>query len=272
MGYIKLFRKLTDWDRYDDLNMLGLWIHLLLEANWEDSEFRKKTIPRGSLLISVPVLAKRFKLTERQVRYMLNCLEDGGEIVKELSGRQLLITICKYDSYQSKIENDCHDDVSEIVTSMSAKLSPPIVKEDKDDKNINIIYPPLVRARKSQDAGETPPQTPPRPESWRYPSSVTKASLGFNPDAIAEKRKELMGAELSAIAAEIGMPKEAQERFLAKWCEHNPGSDKIKADYEPTFNIKDRATQFMAWWKKHDHRDRDKEREERLNVNAKWGR
>lgn len=138
MGYIKLFRKLTDWDRYDDLNMLGLWIHLLLEANWEDSEFRKKTIPRGSLLISVPVLAKRFKLTERQVRYMLNCLEDGGEIVKELSGRQLLITICKYDSYQSKIENDCHDDVSEIVTSMSAKLSPPIVKEDKEDKNISV--------------------------------------------------------------------------------------------------------------------------------------
>ena len=44
------------------------------------------------------------------------------------------------------------------------------------------------------------------------------------------------------------MPEEAKEKFLQRWAEHNPGSDTIAAEYENTFDLRDRAVRFMTWW------------------------
>lgn len=111
----------------------------------------------------------------------------------------------------------------------------------------------------------------PQKENWRHLSSARKAFLGFVPDAIAEYKRELIASELSSIAVEIGMPQDAQSKFLSKWCEHNPGSDMIKADYEATFNVRDRAIQWMGWWKKGEDK-RKENNDNKLNPNSKWGR
>ena len=274
MGYIKLYRKMSSWRWYDNMNILGIWIHLLLEANWEETTYRSISIPRGSLVTTTSKLAKETHLTDRQVRYALECLENGHEIVKKLSGRETIITICKYDDYQGVINTDCQGRVNEFVNENGNFTSPYIEEEYNNKKLINNNTPTFAGAYASTHVGEQGNETPPQAPSqdWRNLTSAFKATLGFDPDAIAEYKRKLISEELSIAAAAIGMPKEAQEMFLVKWCEHNPGSEKIKADYEPTFNTKDRATQFMSWWKKHEHRDRDKEREDRLNVNAKWGR
>lgn len=115
MGYIKLYRKMSSWKWYDNMNILGIWIHLLLEANWEETTYRSIPIPRGSLVTTTSKLAKETHLTDRQVRYALECLEKGHEIVKKLSGRETIITICKYDDYQGVINSDCQGRVNEFV-------------------------------------------------------------------------------------------------------------------------------------------------------------
>lgn len=259
MGYIKLYRKMSSWRWYDNMNILGIWIHLLLEANWEETTYRSIPIPRGSLVTTTSKLAKETHLTDRQVRYALECLEKGHEIAKKLSGRETIITICKYDDYQGVINSDCQGSVKEFVNE-NGKFVSPHIEEEYNNKKIN-------NNTESINAHEA---ALPQKENWRHLSSARKASLGFHPDAIAEYKRSLIASELSTIAVEIGMPQDAQSKFLSKWCEHNTGSDMIKADYEATFNVRDRAVQWMGWWKKGEEKktkDNDK-----LNPNAKWGR
>lgn len=246
-GWIKIFYSIQKWKWVDNQTMVYFWVRLLLKANWRDEELDGIEVKRGSILTNRRMLATEFKMTERQVRYCLDKLREGREIVTKNAGKLSIITICKYEDYQGSPLANCPDDCPPFVQD---KTSSPA------HRNSNIYN--LTTQKLKEDEEDINPPFYAR-ESWRYPSSVTKASLGFNPDAIADKRKELMGAELSAIASEIGMPKEAQERFLAKWCEHNPGSDKIKADYEPTFNVRDRATQFMGWWKQKDQPKTEKQ-------------
>lgn len=100
MGYIKLFRTIQDWEWYDDPNTLALWVHLLVGANWKESEWHGEAIPRGSFITSVSKLASETGLSERQIRTCLGRLEKTGEIVREGTNKWTKITVCKYDSYQ----------------------------------------------------------------------------------------------------------------------------------------------------------------------------
>lgn len=247
-GFVKISRSIQLWEWGTNPTMFYFWVRLILKANWQDEKVEGKTIPRGSMLTSRRLLAVEFKMTEKQVRNCLDKLKESGEIRTKMAGKMAMITICKYEDYQDSTEPKGQQKGQQKGQDDASSCA---------HENNNIYN--LTANEFNKEEGEERPSANRPFEGWRYLSSVTKASLGFNPDAIAEKRKELMGAELSAIASEIGMPKEAQERFLAKWCEHNPGSDKIKADYEPTFNVRDRATQFMGWWKQKDQPKKEKQ-------------
>ena len=49
-GWIKLHRKILDWEWYDDINTKVLFLHLLLTANHEEQKWRGKIIERGQLI------------------------------------------------------------------------------------------------------------------------------------------------------------------------------------------------------------------------------
>lgn len=98
-GWIKISRKLLDWEWADDLNMLGFWLRLLLMANWEDKKWHGKVIKRGQLVTSVPSLSTD-NFTERQVRTALARLVECGAIKKEYTNKYSIITICNYEKYQ----------------------------------------------------------------------------------------------------------------------------------------------------------------------------
>lgn len=40
-GYIKIHRKMLDWEWYDDIPTKTLFLHLLLTANWKDSKWHR---------------------------------------------------------------------------------------------------------------------------------------------------------------------------------------------------------------------------------------
>jgi len=106
MGYIKLYRKITEWEWFNDPNVLVVWIHLLLDANWEDGEWRGIKVPRGSLVTSLTRLSAETGLTIKQLRVVLDKLERGTIIGRKRAGERAgdgtMITICKYEDYQGK--------------------------------------------------------------------------------------------------------------------------------------------------------------------------
>lgn len=102
MGYIKIDRNIERWGWFDSPSTLCLFIHLLLLANYEDSEYHGKVIPRGSLVTGRRMLSERTGLSEQQIRTALDRLVSTGEVVIESTNANSLITICNYDSYQDR--------------------------------------------------------------------------------------------------------------------------------------------------------------------------
>ena len=80
MDYIKLNRKVLNWEWYGNINTCRLFIHMILKANWKDGKFEGKVIPRGSFVSSLPKLADETSLTMREVRTAISHLKSTGEV------------------------------------------------------------------------------------------------------------------------------------------------------------------------------------------------
>ena len=101
-GFIVLYRKLIDWEWYDHIPTKVLFIHLLLKANHTTKLWRGNEIKRGQYLTSLNTLSKETKLSVKQIRASLNNLEKTGEVGKQTTSLNTLISILNYDNYQTK--------------------------------------------------------------------------------------------------------------------------------------------------------------------------
>ncbi len=99
-GYIKLFRKLIEWEWYDQPATKVVFIHCLLKANWQEKTWRGKTIKPGQFFTSVKHLSDDLGLSEKQIRNALKRLKKTGEICTQGASNGTMITVCNYDSYQ----------------------------------------------------------------------------------------------------------------------------------------------------------------------------
>ncbi len=100
-GYIKLYRQIMKWEWYDDANTFRLFIHLLLKANYEDAQWRGLAIKRGQLFTSIGHLSHELKISNKAIRIALDKLIKTKEVASKGASNGTMITICKYDSYQS---------------------------------------------------------------------------------------------------------------------------------------------------------------------------
>ena len=105
-GYIKLYRQVMKWEWYDDANTFRLFIHLLLKANYEDAQWRGLAIKRGQLFTSIGHLSHELKISDKAIRIALDKLIKTKEVASEGASNGTMITICKYDSYQSSFNTE----------------------------------------------------------------------------------------------------------------------------------------------------------------------
>ena len=100
-SFITLSRKILSWEWYTDCNTFKVFIHCLLRANYKDEKYRGILIKRGQFITGRRKLSAETGLTERQIRTALNHLETTNEITKSKKGSYTIITINKYNEYQS---------------------------------------------------------------------------------------------------------------------------------------------------------------------------
>lgn len=100
-GYIKLHRSLANWRWYKEPKTLLLWIHLLLNANYESREMGEKTIERGQIATSLAGLADQTGLSVKEVRTSLDRLKKTGEVAVWSNRHMTVITVNEYERYQS---------------------------------------------------------------------------------------------------------------------------------------------------------------------------
>jgi len=127
-GWIKLHRSLLDWEWYDDINVMRVFLHCLLMANHKDKKYRGAVVERGSFLTGRDTLASQTGLTVQQIRTSLNKLKSTNELTIKSSKQGTVIQVVSYDKYQEVTnESTTHQpDSNQIVTTN---------KKNKNKKN-----------------------------------------------------------------------------------------------------------------------------------------
>lgn len=100
-GYIKIYRKLAEWEWHDCPATLSVLVHILIGANYEPKKWHGLDVERGQMIISVAHLASMCGVTYSQARTALSRLVESKVIEAETSNQNTIITLLNYDKYQA---------------------------------------------------------------------------------------------------------------------------------------------------------------------------
>ncbi len=140
IGHIKIDRKILNWEWYNDCKMVHLFLHLLVKANWVEGTWRGLKIKRGQYMTSVSKLSGNTGLSISQIRTCLSKLQTTGEITTKMTNLNTLITICKYDTYQSEKSNNSKQFDKQIDNPISNPDSNNIrIQENKKDNTTTAV-------------------------------------------------------------------------------------------------------------------------------------
>lgn len=143
-GWIKIHRKVLDWEWYDDPNTFRLFMHLILKANHKDKNYRGQVVKTGSLLTGRELLAQETGLTVRQVRTCLERLKSTNEVTINSSRQGTIIQVVKYKDYQ----------IATKETTTERPTNDQQTTTNKNDKNIKeVLLDEWIQYRKSIKKG-----------------------------------------------------------------------------------------------------------------------
>ncbi len=132
---ISLNRKILSWEWYTEIKTFKLFIHCLLRANWVDKNYRGIIIKRGQFLTSVAKLSVETGLTFREVRTALKHLIATNELTKQAYSQYSIITVNKYNEYQTEFKKA----TSELTSERQASDKQATTNNNKNNKNNNDI-------------------------------------------------------------------------------------------------------------------------------------
>ena len=138
MEYIKLNRKILEWEWWGDINTCRLFVYMLLKANWKDAKFEGKLIPRGSFVSSIPRLSQETALTIREIRTAISHLKSTGEVTCKTYSKYTVFTVNNYCIYQS---SDTQSDRQATDKRHSNDILTTTIEEKKEVKNIKKEEP-----------------------------------------------------------------------------------------------------------------------------------
>ena len=90
-GWIKIHRRILDWEWYTKPSTCHLFNHLILKANHKNNNWCGIEIRRGQLITDLRTLAKESGLTFQQVRTALKHLNSTQEITQTSTNKYTLI-------------------------------------------------------------------------------------------------------------------------------------------------------------------------------------
>lgn len=138
VSYIKLNRKMLTWGWKDVPEVVALWIHILLRANYTANQWHGEMFEEGTFPTSISKLAEETGLTPKQVRICLEKLQKTGEIQVESNHRYSKIIVSKWSDYQ--VEDGEPTDKDGANSGQTQGKDRATLKEIKEIKNKKNIY------------------------------------------------------------------------------------------------------------------------------------
>lgn len=151
MGYIKIDRKILEWEWYTDVNTFRVFIHMILKANWKDAKFQGVEVPRGSFVSSYSTIASETCLSLRSVRTAITHLTLTGEVTVKRHAKFSVFTVKNYCLYQSSdtvnvteltVKRQSNDTQNDSQTTTIEEIKE--VKKGRSNNNNICFVPPTV--------------------------------------------------------------------------------------------------------------------------------
>ena len=137
-SFIKLHRKMLDWEWYDHTNTKILFLHLLLRANWKETKWHGIDLHPGELIRTNENLAEDLGISIQQVKASLSNLISTREITCRKVGRNRVITVKNWSQYQG---NNLKTTQKPTAFQPDSNLIPTWDKEYKNNKNSKKYIP-----------------------------------------------------------------------------------------------------------------------------------
>ena len=133
-GYMKLFRKISEWEWYDDPVTFKVFLHFLITARWQDGSWHGIEIKRGEVLESLPSIARKNGLTVQNVRTAIQHLLNTNSITIRKVRRCHIYRVSEYEKYQC--QQDYQQESNREVTGNQQKGNREVTahKESKESK------------------------------------------------------------------------------------------------------------------------------------------
>lgn len=166
-GFVKIHRKLVQWGWYQDNVVKGVFLHLLLTANFKDTPWMGTTIKKGQVVTSYKHLAEDLGFGVRQIRTALGKLKSTGEVTCTPTNKYTVITVVNWDDYQGIEQNETSEKTRNTTNNRQTTDKQPTCnrQQRKNDKN--------EKERKEKK------ETPAGEEFFHLSSSGTKSGGDF---------------------------------------------------------------------------------------------
>jgi len=135
-GWIKLHRKMLNWEWIDKPETVALFVYCLLSANYVDKEYKGEVIKRGEFTTTLSKISQDTGLSVRQVRTSLDRLISTQSLTKWISpSNHTIIRVTEYEKFQSDTSFDKKSTNNRHEERQLSKN-----KEYKNKPNSNYIY------------------------------------------------------------------------------------------------------------------------------------
>lgn len=135
-GWVKIHRKMLDWQWADDPFCGWVFVNLILMASYEDKEWRGISIKKGQVVTSSNNLAKQTGLNRGQLRGCLNRLKSTNEITSKSTSKYTVITVLNYHLYQAANQQSNQRPTNDEPATNQQLTTSKEVKEVKEVKKL----------------------------------------------------------------------------------------------------------------------------------------
>lgn len=154
-GWITLHRKILNWQWYHNTNVFRVFMHLLLNANYEDKYWNGIVIKRGQVVTSIRNISKETGLSIQHTRTAITNLQKTKEITIKTTNKYSLVTIEKYNDYQNKsVENNTQINTQKFDELTNKQHTSQQQHNNKQYNNINSINLNKEKELKLFDSGD----------------------------------------------------------------------------------------------------------------------
>lgn len=216
-GWLKLHRKMLEWEWSSSPNHVALFITLMLRANFKESSYRGKKIMPGQLLTGRKQLALWSGLSEQQIRTVLKDLKNSGEINQQSTKTFSMITLTSWAAYQ----------------------------EDNQQPTINQPHPKNVKKeRRKKEEGKPSPFSFLFPDDQEICAWLNSGKHGVQERLLKDYSHHVLVEEIKkAFVWRLGKNgKQGSDLFLATWLNN---SKKFAYNPEPKKTLSDELGDFF---------------------------